>query len=271
MPTPNQPSLLVTGEGPAVVFVPAFPFPGAMWTYQVEALSASWRCATVDLPGFGASVAPDDPSSCTIESYADDLASAIESDIGEQVVLVGASLGGQIATSLAARHPELLRGLVLSGVSARADTPASWQKRTKWQQRVVREDEDLAELAREVIGDFLTGRSAEREDLVEWLVALAADSDPDGWVGALEATKRRGDMVSLLAGITARTLVVVGQQDRQTPPMQATLLNGRIEHSELVQLPDAGHLPAVEDPVTFNEKLEGFLTQLHSAEVADVA
>ncbi|MDY7105831.1 MAG: alpha/beta fold hydrolase [Actinomycetota bacterium] len=271
MPTPNQTSLLVTGEGPAIVFVPAFPFPGSMWTYQVEALSSSWRCATVDIAGFGAAPAPVDPSACTIESYADDLASAIQSEFDEPVVLVGSSLGGQIATSLAARHPELLRGLVLSGVSARADTPASWQKRTKWQQRVVREDEDFAALGREVIGDFLTGRSLEREDLVEWLVALAADSEPDGWVGALEATKRRGDMVSLLAAITARTLVVVGQQDRQTPPMQATLLNGRIENSDLVQLPDAGHLPAVEDPVTFNEKLESFLAQFQTAEVADVA
>ena len=64
---------------------------------------------SVDLPGFGASPPP--PAPWGSADYADALAPALTSP----VVVVGHSFGGRVAVQLAARHPSLVSGLVLTG------------------------------------------------------------------------------------------------------------------------------------------------------------
>jgi len=66
----------------------------------------------VHLPGFGPAPAPDDAWGS--EDYAELVAEAIAAYA--PVIIVGHSFGGRIAARLAARRPELVRGLVLTGV-----------------------------------------------------------------------------------------------------------------------------------------------------------
>lgn len=66
----------------------------------------------VDLPGFGASPAPD--TAWTTADYADALAPVLAQY--PQSILIGHSFGGRVAVQVAARHPGLLGGVVLTGV-----------------------------------------------------------------------------------------------------------------------------------------------------------
>ena len=66
----------------------------------------------VHLPGFGPSAPPD--QAWGTEDYADHLAEALRGT--GPYVLVAHSFGGRVAVRLAARHPELVRSLVLTGV-----------------------------------------------------------------------------------------------------------------------------------------------------------
>lgn len=68
----------------------------------------------LDLPGFGASVAPLEAGGA--RHYAALLLPTVQGLASEPLVLVGHSFGGRVAAVLAAQHPELFRGLVLTGV-----------------------------------------------------------------------------------------------------------------------------------------------------------
>lgn len=97
----------------AVVFVHGTRLTRSAWTAQVDALSDTYRVVAMDLPGHGSLA--DRPF--TITAAADELARVIETAAGGRAVVVGLSLGGYVAMDLAARRPELIRGLVLSGAT----------------------------------------------------------------------------------------------------------------------------------------------------------
>jgi pimeloyl-ACP methyl ester carboxylesterase len=65
----------------------------------------------IHLPGFG--ITPPPPTAWSSQQYADEVVAAL---VGHPpVFLVGHSFGGRVAVRLAARHPELVRGIVLTG------------------------------------------------------------------------------------------------------------------------------------------------------------
>jgi pimeloyl-ACP methyl ester carboxylesterase len=99
---------------PAIVFIHGTRLTRSMWRAQLDELRDRYRVVAMDLPGHG--TAADRPF--TIAAAADEVAQVIEEAAGGRAVVVGLSLGGYVAMELAARRPELVRGLVLSGASA---------------------------------------------------------------------------------------------------------------------------------------------------------
>jgi 3-oxoadipate enol-lactonase len=245
------------GEGDSVVFLHAFPLQAAMWDYQVEALEGTHRCIAVDLPGFGQSPPPDDPDAASMQGWAGLVVGVLDQLGVEQATVVGASMGGYLAMALLRHHPQRVRQLVLADSRARSDDPAVAQRRTA-QQEQLRGGAEVASLAKETVEGLLSSGSMTRPELVDYVHALAEGADPRGWVGALEAMKRRPDSMLLLRQAGIRALVVVGELDRVTPIAEAMSLRSLLK-GELVVVPNVGHLPNVEDPLAFNEALLAFL------------
>lgn len=99
---------------PTIVFLHGTRLSGAQWAVQVAALDGEFRCLAPDLPGHGD--AADHPF--TLKAAAEAVADTIVADGRGPVIVVGLSLGGYVAMELAARHPEMVAGLVLAGASA---------------------------------------------------------------------------------------------------------------------------------------------------------
>jgi pimeloyl-ACP methyl ester carboxylesterase len=109
----QAPSWVVAGpdDGPPIVFVHGAMMGRSVWQPQVAALSDRYRCISVDQPGHG--TLRNRPF--TLDVAVANVLDAIDRAGGGSVVLVGLSLGGYVAMTLAERYPERVRGLVIAG------------------------------------------------------------------------------------------------------------------------------------------------------------
>ncbi|KAB1190460.1 alpha/beta fold hydrolase [Haloferax sp. MBLA0076] len=101
-------------DAPALIFVHGAGISRKLWVPQMDSLADSFRTLAPDLPGHGDRADEPFRFDDAVETVAALLAD-VESDC---VVLVGQSLGGYVVTSVAARNPDRVSGVVLSGSSA---------------------------------------------------------------------------------------------------------------------------------------------------------
>jgi pimeloyl-ACP methyl ester carboxylesterase len=103
-------NLRMHGEGePAFLFVHGFGCTLEDWAPQVEALSASFRCVALDLPGHGASA----PTVPTMSALAAAVNIAKERSGARRVILVGHSLGCKVVREAYAQSRDAVAGIVL--------------------------------------------------------------------------------------------------------------------------------------------------------------
>lgn len=100
-------------DGTPVVFVHGATLTRSQWLPQTAALDGV-RAVTFDLPGHGERA----EESFDFERALDLLDRVVDEAAGGHAVVVGLSLGGYLATSYAARNPDRVDALVISGSSA---------------------------------------------------------------------------------------------------------------------------------------------------------
>ena len=174
-------------------------------------------------------------------------------------MVVGLSMGGYVALAFAARHRERLAGLVLLDTKAEADDEAGRRGR----------DETIATITAKgtaapveaMMGKlFAEGTPAEVRERVR---AMMERAEPGAMIAALGAMRDRPDrsgLLAQLAGIPA--LVLVGAEDRITPPELNRRIADSVAGAEYVLVEGAGHLPPMERPATVNEALQPFLDRV---------
>ncbi len=106
---------------------------------------------------------------------------------------------------------------------------------------------------------LLAPSSFQQSSLVQEVQAMNQQATDQGIIDALQAMRDRPDSRPTLATIHVPTLVLVGAQDSLTPPAMAETIHQGISGSELVEIPNAGHLTPLEDPSTFNAALLSFI------------
>jgi pimeloyl-ACP methyl ester carboxylesterase len=100
---------------PTIVFLHGTVLTGAAWSAQIAALESDFHCLAPDLPGHG--TAAGEPF--TLDAAAEGVADLIEREAhGGRAILVGLSLGGYVAMTVAAGWPERVAGLAVSGATA---------------------------------------------------------------------------------------------------------------------------------------------------------
>ena len=193
------------------------------WRPVAGPLRSRHEVHLVDLPRFQ-----------SLDETVDWLAAWIEQNAG-RASLVGHSMGGFLAATLAAARPDLVEKLVLVA-------PAGAEEASTRRAHVV-------PLVRAV--------TRARPSL---LVHLARDALRAGprtlWrsAGTVVASTVRD-----LAGIEDPTLVVWGEQDRLLPAERADLFASAIPGATVVVLPGAAHVPMFEAPEALSEVLLEFL------------
>lgn len=227
-------------QGRAVVFVHGWGSSHDVWRETRRSCGAA--TLTLDLPGFGRSDTPTE--SLSVAGYADVLEEVIEKCELTDVVLVGHSFGGQIATALAARQPEWLSGLMLVGSASLRD----------------RKPPLLSRIG-EKIGPVFRLPVLRRLRPLLYKV-IGADVPPENAV--MQETMRRilrDDQRHQLSDIAVPTQLVWGSHDRSTPVAEGEEIARHIPRSALTVL-DGGHYIFLDQSTAFADILSSYVKQL---------
>jgi len=247
-----------SGRGIPVLMVHGFPHNRTVWEGQINGLSNHAHFVAPDLRGCGGSTV-DGPFS--MDQYADDLATFLDSLELDRVVLCGLSMGGYIAFAMLRRHRARVRALVLADTRATPDTVEARANRMRLIALI--EEQGVDALAERQLQPSL-GRSTfeQRPQLTERVRRMLASAPAAGAVGALRAMAERPDSSPLLPTIDVPTMVVGGLEDELTPPAELRALAEAIPRSRLELLERCGHLSPMERPAAFNHVLGEFLGTL---------
>lgn len=218
-----------------------------LWNGQLAAFANTHRTFALDLPGHGRS---SPPAKSAIAEYAVAAREFLASLRVDPAIIVGSSMGGAIALTLALETPQYVRGLVLVGTGARLRVAPAFLDGVQT---------DFESTARALVENYYAARAPAflREKSIEQLrnsgsAVLAQDF----------AACDLFDIRDNLSRITVPTLVICGSQDRMTPPKYSEYLAQHIPISQLVMISDAGHMVMLEQPSLFNTALRGWLDSI---------
>lgn len=247
------------GSGVPLVFVHAFPLNRTMWEAQAAAFSSQFRVVTIDLRGHGESDAP--LWRYTLDQAADDVRELLDSLLVPQAVFIGLSMGGYILFAFYRKYVNRVKGLVLADTRAQADTAEGKQGRFQMAQAAYQKGPGA--IADIMIPKLLsTATIQSRPEIVQKVRAMIEGNQISGIAGDLMAMAERPDSVPLLKQIACPTQVIVGGLDQATPPSDARLMAEQIPGARLALIPNAAHLANLEQPDTFNQILQAFLSDL---------
>lgn len=242
---------------PPLVLLHAFPLSASMWRAQQD---LSDVVLAPDQRGFGAKpLGTDEPS---LDVVADDVADLLDSRGLDRVVLGGLSMGGYVAMAFARRHPQRLAGLILADTKMTADPEAGVANRLRIAD-LLDADPSSSVLLDDVYPKLL-GVTTKRDspDVVERVTGWVKAAPAAGASWAQRAMAARPDSADTLRSVAVPALVIVGDEDELSPPSDAQAMAAALLDAELVVIPGAGHLTAVEAPEAFNAAVSSFLSRL---------
>jgi 3-oxoadipate enol-lactonase len=231
------------GSGPPLVLLHPLALSGAVWGAFAGRLAGSFDVIAADARGHGASGW--DGQRFGIDDLGDDVAALLDGLGLDAAHLVGMSMGGSTAVSFAGRYPGRVTGMVLADTTAwyGEDAPRTWEDRAVGVLTKPREQQVPFQADRWFTEAYRQRNPAEVNRVVG--IFLRTDS-----LAHAQACRALGTMDSrgLLGRITARTLVLTGEEDYATPPAMGAAIADGVRDGEARVLPALRHLSLVEDP-----------------------
>jgi len=248
-----------SGSGPeTIVFSHGLLMSGEMFSAQVKALGARYRCISYDHRGQGRSEVTG--SGYDMDSLTADAAALIQELGAAPCHFAGLSMGGFVGMRLAIHHPDLLQSLILMDTSA---DPEPEQNRGPYRRlafvgRWFGFRPVVKPVMKIMFGKtFLTdpAMEASRNHWKNHLVGL----DRVGTSRAAHGVIDRNGVYEQLGRIATPTLILVGDEDVATVPAKAERMHQAIRGSKLVVIPGAGHSASIEQPTLVTQAIENFL------------
>jgi pimeloyl-ACP methyl ester carboxylesterase len=229
---------------------------GAVWEHQSAHFGQrGHQVLAVDLPGHGARLA--EQAFERVEQSAQDVLRLIRTAGMTAPVLVGHSMGGAIALTIALTEPSVPRALVLAGSGAR-----------------LRMRPEQIEEARQVAEASPPGVRIERVIPLDQVLSPRSTAETQAWLrlrfgqataqatyGDFQATHHT-DLLGRIEEVHLPVLVIGGEDDLWTPPRFQQYFAEHLPSVRMVMLPSTGHYPFVERPDVFNAEVERFISEL---------
>jgi pimeloyl-ACP methyl ester carboxylesterase len=230
-----------------------------MWNLQVGSLKDNYRAIAYDIRGHGNSEAGNEDFS--IDLFVKDLISFMDALKIDKAILCGLSMGGYIALKAIEKYNERFDALILSDTQCIADTPEAKEKRIKAIE-VIRKT-GVEKYAEESVKNLFAPESfTTRVKEIEDVRAMIMKTSEQSLCNTLIALADRKETCNILSEINVPVLIMVGNQDKITPPAAASFMHERIKGSLLKIIDHAGHLSNLENPDEFNIQLKSFVSSI---------
>lgn len=240
------------------------------WEKNIHELSGFYRCIALDLPGYGQSGAS--PEGYHPKYFAAVLAQMMAKLALKNVILVGHSMGGQIAIQLGLDYPESIKKLVLvapAGLETFSDAEKMWfkqiytpafvaaatpeQVRQNYQLNFFKMPEDAETMINDRIQQMQTEGFAAYCEMI-----------PQCVMGMLEQP-----VFDRLSELKLPVLILFGKEDSLIPnkflhpglTTEAVAAMGieKIPHAQLHMVSEAGHFVQWEKPTEVNQSISDFV------------
>lgn len=173
-----------------------------------------------------------------------EMAAHLLGQLPPRFALAGLSMGGILAMEMVRQAPARVDRLALLDTNPLAETDAVRARRAPQIARVLAGD--LAGVMRdEMKPNYLARHDAALLDLC---LDMAVSLGPSYFVSQSRALASRPDQTATLAAWRGPALVLTGAQDTLCPRDRHDLMHRLMPQSRLVVVPDAGHLPPLEQP-----------------------
>jgi len=226
----------------------------SMWDAVVASLPSDVGLVIPELRGHGASTLGWRTPS--VDLWADDVVRLLRQKRIESPAIVGLSLGGYTALSIAAAHAGFARAFAFVSTSAAPDDEAGKQRRSAGIAMIRRTG--WRTFADAMVPSLLNDNRPQFETHRSHLLAMFARCGDSGLPPTLMALAARPDRRALLLSIRVPSIVIVGAVDALTPPDRARALATGIPGARLHVLDDVAHMSAMESP----QKVAGLLGTL---------
>ncbi len=243
------------GAGPDFVLIHGWAMHGGVWRDLAERLAARHRVHCVDLPGHGYSAMPDGPY--TLDAIAD----AVAATLPGPAALLGWSLGGLVAMTIALREPGRVTGLALTGATPCFVNTPCWSAgldAAVLDGFGARLRDEPGQTVRRFLALQVRGSEDERRTLACLKAALdgAPAPDPRALTGGL-AILREASLLPVLGRLRLPVRLIPGTRDTITPPAAAAFLGERLPAATTYPIDGAGHAPFLSHPQHFAMLLAG--------------
>ncbi|GGT38372.1 alpha/beta fold hydrolase [Streptomyces chromofuscus] len=237
------------GTGPPILFLHGLGGNSSNWLHQRRHFSKTHRVIALDLPGHGRSTGVD----VSFREYRDAIEAALDHCEIDQVSIIGLSKGARAGLSFTAHRPERVHKLVIVNAFLHL-TPEDRRSRL-----------DLYGLLLQPGGLRLWGERLLRQMGVREHTAISR-----GFIASLSSITPVHlhsifrELVDIdqrpeLQNLRKPILLIRGEKDAFIPPYCMEEMSAICSTSEVLHLPDSGHLPYLDDPVRFNKAIESFL------------
>lgn len=207
-----------------------------VWNTIISKIS-NYKTLAIDLPGFGEEkiINPN----WGVSEYTDWVINKIKNY--KQVILIGHSFGGRIATEIASKRPKWLKGIVLSG------SPSIYRPTFKIRLKIL-----IFKMGKHILSNNL------KESLLPIDLKNAVSKN-------LETTFRKVviyDQTRQLKNINIPTLLIWGNYDKIVSIKIAGEIHGLVKNSELKIIASAGHNSFMDNPHLFSGYVKKFIEKI---------
>ncbi|RXJ73582.1 2-succinyl-6-hydroxy-2,4-cyclohexadiene-1-carboxylate synthase [Veronia nyctiphanis] len=257
-------SFLDEGEGPVILFGHDYMLNSEMWRPQINRLKQHYRCIVPDFWGHGESESLPANTKSLID-YAKDIKCLVEHLSIDRFSVVGLGSGAIWAAELALLSPTNVEKLVLMGTFIGYEPEITRDRYLDTLKVVAAEKHIPAEIHDNIVKQRLSTRALKalpqaKEYLENTLAQVSAERAI--WVSdAGQLVFNRRDITDDASQFNLPVLLMVGAEDRVHSPLEAQLMRDEISQSQLVVLPQAGHLINLESPLFVSDTLISFLSE----------